>query len=346
MWEKIETYIVITVIAALTWLYAEGENVKLYDNVHAEVHFIAPTGEDMLIQPSGNFPVKMTIRTSASQFTQLKRELDETGPLALTVEDTQGAERVESLRDRLSAMLGVNIESIDPPSVSVRAERKVELTLPVEIITGDLHLAGSPTSDMVEAMVRVPAGRVELLKGVALEARLNAITNVQSLDPGTYEESVRLRLPEQVSPIAGLEIVPTNVSVRFTIEKRTGSVRLPIVRVAVVALPSILERFDIDLPPENRILRDVALRGPADAIARIENDPSQVYAVLEFFQSDDMRLGTDRKLPELRLPPNVTLDSSIERVEYTVTRRQTPPITPPVPAPVVPEPTAPAPLAP
>jgi hypothetical protein len=310
--------------------------VKLYENVPVQVQFEAPPGEDLLIEPSGRFPVRMTVRASASQYALLKHKL-ESGSLTIMVEDTQGMESREVLKDRLAQAdisdLGISIESTDPPNVSVRAERKVQLTLPIAVVPGDVQLVGSAACDPPQAIVHVPASLAPKLEGAAVEARLGAINNVASLEPNVPQEfDVPLRLGQ---PMPGTEIVPAHAKVRFTIERRTGRIKLPLVRVAVVALPSVLERFDITLAQENRILRDVTVKGPADAIARIEAGTDQVWAELQFLSGEEMKPGTDRKLPELRLPPNVTLDSSIERVEYRVERRQA--AAGPQPPPVVPE---------
>ncbi len=334
MWDKIETYIVVTVIAALIWLYAEGETVKTYE-VPVQVQFVSPPGQDLLIEPSAVVPVRMTIRSSASQYTLLKRMLDEEGPIRIPVEDTQGVERMETLRDRLLSGpigdLSLTIETTDPASIGLRTEQRVEVTLPIEVVTGDLRLTGAPSFEPSQAVVSAPASLADKVRGMKLRADLSAAGDAGSWEPNVPQEVlVPLTLPE---PVANAEVVPNRARVRFTIDRRTTTLTLPRVPLYVSAPPSLLERFDIVVPEESRFVRNVVLKGPADAIARIESGDQQVAAVLVFTSSDELRSPSDRKLPELRLPSNVTVDSPLERVEYQVVRRlATTPANPPVPS--------------
>src|SRR5690606_6462795 len=237
---KIETYIVVTVIAVLIWLYAEGETVKIYEGVPAQVQFVAPPGQDLIIEPAGVISVRMSVRASASQYTQLKRLLDDEGPIRLLVEDTQGLERVESIPDRLAADafadLSVTIISADPATVSLRTQQRVEVTLPVEVVPGDLRLAGAPSFEPTHVTVRVPADAADRVRNQKVQAALSSVSVASNWEPNVaHALSVPLTLPE---PVPGTEIAPSQARVRFTIERRPTTVELPLVPLYVTAPPS------------------------------------------------------------------------------------------------------------
>ena len=132
--ERLETWLLTTVVALLVWLYAEGEIVKQH-SVEVPVQFVAPPGRELAITPDrptderGVMQVVVTLRASSGQMQDFRRQ--QTGqPLTIRVDDPAsaeaGREQVFFLREELTGSrlteLGLSLVETEPETVEVHVE--------------------------------------------------------------------------------------------------------------------------------------------------------------------------------------------------------------------------------
>ncbi|MEE9212558.1 MAG: hypothetical protein V3U29_07885 [Phycisphaeraceae bacterium] len=317
--QKIETYFVITVITVLIWLYAESKNATK-DQTTINVQFVAPSGQELMIDPAEPTPVLVTFSSATSKVAEVKK----LGSIKLLVpEDT--SEPVV-LRERLAESplgeLAVIIET-DPPTIRVRAEPFETRMLPIKVLPGDIQLRELATADPTDAAVKVPASLAPQLDGIKLEAHLaDAIDDLTKFDDNRpHTISVRLDLPEpfQDKPV---RIEPAAVSVTFTVSRLTKTTSVPLVPI-YVRLP-VIESNNYEVIPENdqRVLpEDLELSGPPELIEKINNKEILITAELRL-DAVELDSGITSKELWINKPPGVAIDSEIPRLNFTIRKSE------------------------
>lgn len=330
---KVQTYIIVTIISALIWLYAESENVKLQKPMTFNVLFVAPPGQKLAITPGPKHRVQITVRCATSQFSQLQRLQGSPIRLTVTSNDPQSQdypEQIIDLREQLHnspiGELGVSIEEIQPKTVSLQIEQIEQMTMPISIdsvVSGDTQLAGQPTVTPTSASVEIPASVAEeaqfikLVAGVAPEDTSHLEENV----PGELKVPLTLSMPShlrdnmrQFTPV----ITPPQATVTITIRKRTGSTDVPGVPILIVAPWAELKRFSIELEDNQRVLDEkVKVTGPRDVIDKIDRNELKVWAELRL-TADDLESGITSKPLLINVPSGVRVDSAIPSANFVI----------------------------
>lgn len=322
-YEKIETWFFVTIITALIWLYAEGQNVRPQD-LNVAVKMVAAPGQDLLISPTGPLTVRVTVRCSQSQLNNLRDELRGPIDLELTASEDQPVVDVD-LRERLSraaqfANLGVPVTQVDPARVPVTVEEMVARPVEVKVSPPDgVELAGGVSVDPARAVVRLPERYAEGISGRAVTAELDgrALAGMEVDVP--HSLTVPLTLPPGVPPTRAT-IDPAAVRVTFTIRKQTESYTLTNVPVMYTISPILTRRFDVTVAPEHLFVRDVKVSGPGDQIERLRSGDFRVTAELRL-SADDLEKGIESVQPFIDLPAGVRLETPIQRVPITVRPR-------------------------
>ncbi|MBX2851070.1 MAG: hypothetical protein KTR15_04910 [Phycisphaeraceae bacterium] len=70
VFNQIATFVTVTIVALLVWLYAEDANVQTYTGQAVRVQFVLPAGADGLITPSEPITVLVDFDGSNGQFQQ------------------------------------------------------------------------------------------------------------------------------------------------------------------------------------------------------------------------------------------------------------------------------------
>ena len=330
IWEKIQTYGTVTAVAILIWLYAEAETIDTYENESIRVHFVAPEGELLIIDPQIQ-RVEMSIRCTNAQKSHLA-ELREKGPIQVTMAPISNDqyERDVSLKEELQnsavGKLG-EILRTEPTSIKLHIEAYETVELKIKAVHGNIPLLGFPQVSAATAKIEVPASAVDQIQGVHLEARLDQInvTGIHANEP--TQRNLPLTLPKEFGDIDAQIIDPATVEVTFTLRKKTDSIKLPRVQIFFLMSPTIPDRYSIDLSDENLVLTDLELTGPIAAIQRIKdaqqdgNLSQMVYARLDFPSVADLSPGEHSMQPELKLPAGVTAVQPPKSIIYAAQER-------------------------
>jgi len=337
---KIQTYAIVTVVAALIWLYSESENVKQQKSLRFTVQFVAPPGQQLMIllmdtQSAGALTtqqIDLTVRCATSQYAQLQQL--QISPIELAVkEDPDDPTQIVDLRDLLQdspiGNLGVTFQTIEPRRVRLRVERMEQITIPIQIVVADsVHLANTPTADPAESIVSLPASIAQRQTELKLVARLDpeAINRLDPNVPRPLVVGVALSpaetLPDELRTMLRHKtttITPSSTTVTVTIRKQTGNLTLTSLPILLTGPWEELKRFSIEIEGGQRVLGDeVRISGPSDVIDSIESGELSVWADLRL-TADDLESGITAKQLHISVPTGVHVESTIPRLNFTIT---------------------------
>lgn len=328
-WSKLQMYTIVTVITALIWLYAESENVKPYDPMPIGVQFVAPPGQNLVVDPASPQQVTIQVRCATSQYAALERLIRQ-GPVPLPVEEDPGRPlQVLVLRDRLAASpiggLGVHIEGVRPETVEVYVEASRDVQMPVSpdaLVPPDVQLAVPPMIDPPAATVRMPVSVAREVGDLRLEASLDPATLNGLAENVPHDVNVPLRLPQalrdRLRTPGAATITPSQVRATIAIRKKTDTLKLTSVPILLLGPWSELNRVSIAVESDQRVVsEEVRLTGPADVIDRIRKGEIKVWAELQL-TADELESGITSKQLHIRVPAGVTVDSPIPQVNFTI----------------------------
>lgn len=326
MLQKIIRYSTITLIAFMVWLYAEGATRKQH-TVTLNVIFVPPQGQRLLIEPSLH-SVTATVRCATSQLQQVKNLAID--PIPIEVADTPGRpDRVINLDQQFSVherinRLGIVIERVEPSQVNLRVESLKTVEIPITLMTPpELELA-SPAQfapGQNKATLEIPSSVEPQIKGMELQARLDANLLAGVVAGVLTDREIDVTLPPGMAALANLSYQPRRVKVSFTVKKKEDEFVVGLVPVLLNIAPNLAKQYSVEVDQENLLLRDVKVKGPSDVIARIKAGTVKLEALLRL-DPEDMEKKIPSKLPELRLPTGVTVESTLPLLKLTITKRE------------------------
>ncbi|MFA9478674.1 hypothetical protein ACERK3_10235 [Phycisphaerales bacterium AB-hyl4] len=320
--DKIQTAVLVTIIAVLVWLYAEGEAVQERPK-QVRIQFVTPGTTDVGIAPNSPLTIGVTFQASTGQITQVEQLLSR-GPIEIPVtpEQTNDNQQVIVLREALerSALgeLGVNIKETSPATQTVRVEQlqTVALDVALELAQPEM-VAPRPRIDPSRVSVTVPASMVGQMRGMRAIARLDDLSTFEPDEQHTT--SLRVTLPDTLDP-TWVRVEPGTVDVTFTLREQTDEITLTSVSINVVLSAPLARQYIVEVPEEHNVLRDVVLRGPADQIDLIRRKERPIRAYLRP-TADELDRGVEMLNVELDKPGSVSVESPLPSVPVVVSRR-------------------------
>jgi len=272
---QIRFYLAVTAIAVMVWVVAEGQTLQR-QTIEMRLGISGDQQHAVEVEAEGwTGTIKVTLEgsaTSAAQAQVLSGELMDLvpGQAGLPIED--GVHTIdlrlairELLATRRSALSVVRVE---PPSVAVRVWGLERVEQAVEVVLPDGILATNITVSPATVTLMAPQGT--LPEGLSARVVLDAAT-LAGLPQGRAvtlsDQPIRV-LDRDGAALTGalsgeLEIQPGVVSIELELQTRTARLVLPTVSIVVQLPPTELNRWDVQIPDSDRVLRDVTLTGPA-----------------------------------------------------------------------------------
>jgi len=315
--QKIETFIVVTVITVLVWLYAEGRNVTEYVNEPIRVQFVPADDSGFTVSPDDEQRIQITYEGSTATKQALEALLD-SGPIKIPIAEDDPAEVIFQTRRNESKLadLGIQVTRVEPERRLVKIRRVVTVTMPIDVRVEGVELTGVPTVEPREVAVKLPSTLADLARELPLEVTLTAadLSSLRPGEPGTVQAKVAL--PEVLRG-QDVDLPIRAATVALTIRKQTRTITLTSVPIHLNLPPLLLDQYRIRLPDDQQVLREVQLTGPADGIHEIESKQCRVWAEIRPSAED---LEADPYLAQLhlRIPAGVRVDSPIPRVPVIV----------------------------
>ncbi|MEM9345335.1 MAG: hypothetical protein AAGB26_01835 [Planctomycetota bacterium] len=336
---QLGTFLIVTVVTLLVWLYAEDANVQSYTQQAVRIEFVLPEGVEGLITPSEPITVLVDFDGSNGQFQQFDDVRDEVIKVELPINLTEDMQEIPiDLRseieqaDRLK-QLGINVTSVSPEREAVTFERVLDVTLDVKIRqrTGSIKLAAATFTEPEQppriTFRKVPASQATQLSNAFATAWINE-QDVATLDKGTpHQMTVSLELPDELD---GLQRSISTVDLLVTVADDRDTVKIDRRPILLSYPPSINERYIIELEESDRFVTAFELEGPRDQIVQIKDDPAtkDVWATVRFDNEEaDAAVasgGVISKAVTINAPDGVVLASEVVRINIKVTSRETP----------------------
>ena len=328
------SFLSISAVTLLIWLYAEGENVRRHDAT-IDIKLVAPAARQMVIEPQRrSFQIAFTC--AADQLAQFRKLLQE--PFTLEVnEDPSSTTQILVLRDKLAGdpritRLGINMVDVQPATMPVRVEALVPLTLPVRVKLPDSSMSETL---VVEPVTDPPQATVLLPSSIARQATAETVFEVSpdparlvGLTPNIVNRlAVPLTLPASLrngTESGAVSIEPAVVNISLTVRTLTAETTLPAVPVRLVINPSDLRAYEVPVLADDHV-RNLVLRGPRNVIREIEQGKQQVYAELRLSAEELDQAARSRdgaaKIPVINMPSGVSYSNLTSEVRYQVVRK-------------------------
>lgn len=334
MGDRWKTILLVTLVAAIIWVFAEGESLRSKEVTVRIVLAPADGGMQLLRTPSGwNGVVVLDVEgatAAVDRFEDLARQ-----PIALRAGEHFVAESgpldVRAILRGYEPFrrLGVTIASADPPAIDLAVDVLESVEVPVRVEVASAELSGVAVADPPRVRLMVPRSvRDRLPRDAFVLARVRA-EQTATLLAGREERipAVTLAPPDAVRDVPGVEVIPPQAAVVLTLKHKTAEAMLASVPVHVRVAPARLGEFDIEV--ETEYLRDVTVRGPRELIAKIESREIAVVAMVTLSR-DELEAGITEKAAVFGdLPGVVEFDVERPIVSLKITRRQRPDPPPP-----------------
>lgn len=336
---KLSTFVIVTIVTVLVWLYAEDANIQEYTDQSLRVQFVLPEATEGLITPAGPVTVRVDFNSSNGQYQQfLAQTRAQVIPIRLPFDTQADIDTIEvDMRDQLERdvfrNLGINLTAVTPPRLEVTFEKIVERTLEVRLLPDTDPIALSafsiPTESDRLVTVRLPAGQAEQLTDAFAIARVR-LRDVANLEKGEPKQlRIPIELPEGVPAQAASA---TDVTVIATVADDRATVTLDRLTIQLAYPPSINKRYIVEIDEDEapRFLTSFELEGPREQIELIkaEGGSSLVRASVWLNNEEVDKAAAEggelTKAVEIIAPPGVVPVSIPGRVTIRVTPREAP----------------------
>lgn len=328
MWATLKTILLVSLVTLLVWLWAEAESLST-ELISPRIEVVG--GSDLLVRSgdetwTGVAQVRARgAKLAVERLQELLRQPVRFTPGVGGVPAQPGSHTLDlraALRDHPAwAKLGVTIDEVSPPSLSLVIERVVERTLPIRLDARGLELDGEPQISPPTASIRITesaAGRL------AADSVVTAVIDEQAI--AALQPDLPQTLRARLVPGPGLNgsstpiISPATAQVTLRTRGLSRSATFNGVPVSIVLPPDQINRWDVE--PLDPLIASVAVTGRPELVRALE-DPRSGYRLtayvvlsLEELQAGikdkpamfsltptDLRFAPERPLVRLKITP-------------------------------------------
>ncbi|MCC6230898.1 MAG: hypothetical protein IT432_16930 [Phycisphaerales bacterium] len=340
MFRHVRTFILVTFVTALIWIFAEGESLTRR-SLKADVFFESDAAGERVIAVSDaawRDRVDIVVQGTASAVTEAESVLRRAVRLrpGMSGVPAQSGEFTIDLEQALSevsdlAGAGVTIARADPPGVTVRIDQLQEKTLPVVLDAPGVDIEGPAEVTPSSVTLRLPAEFAAKLTGdTPARVRIPGET-LAKLVPGRKESiaSLPIELPTVVVGAHSTKFDPATCSLSITLRNNIASYKLSSVPVFVKLAAVEMGKWDITINEADRFLTDVTVTGPGDLVERVRRGDMKVSATIPL-SFEELERGIAAKDAVFSdLPSALRFEVQNARVRLDIQRRDV--VGPPVP---------------
>ncbi|MEM1108628.1 MAG: hypothetical protein AAGH99_08060 [Planctomycetota bacterium] len=330
--EKVETWIVVTIIAALVWLYAEATVLKQETGKSVRLEITEPTA-GFVITPN-IADLRISYRGSSGQIQQFNKATEsslvhELDPNGVTEPTVRTIILDEALIRAGLGEIGITDLEIEPAAtLNVTIQPLKTIDLPIVVDVGDVELNGNPVVAPDRISITAPFDIVEQLRGESIVATLIDTGESENLE--RVATNVPLTYPDALEQ-PWLPADDSQVRINYTLANDLDTLVVNRVPLFINLPVDVQLRYTVRPQDQTNFLTDVQLQGPADVIARIrENEKSDdkdpaltIRAELSITDLSKIE-QTSLERPVIITPPGITLVQLPEVMPITVQRRATP----------------------
>jgi len=332
----IKNILLVTIIAALVWIFAESETLRTSD-VRLELQLIADASGQHVARPAdeSTWSPNITVELSGAA-----GRMDNIQALALRpVRLAPGSPGVPAepgdyaidIRQALAALpeltgRGITITRCEPASIRIRIDELISREFKI-VVQANAELEGPPEVRPALAVISMPRRIADAIPAdTVLTARIDADT-LARLVPGRREvlTNVRLSLPDAhadaLRPDAHARIDPPAAQIALTLRARSASTEIASVPVQVRLAPIELARWEIAIPDQDRFIANVRVTGPADLIELVKRGELKITATLALSFEELERGITSKEVTFSDLPSSLKVEADNRTVKLSVKRR-------------------------
>lgn len=327
---RLNDYLLVTLITVLIWVYAEGRNVRTYqpdDRVPVSVELAS---SDLVVTAQSVSSIGVEFSAATAEIDKLRPLLGENG-IVLRPQITEPGTRSLLLSDELRRAdpiekISANVNWSDPATIEITVDRLVEHEVKIGFDPGGVKLVNdSLTIDPQVVTIRGPEklfSKLGVDESFTLESEpLVPLESVVAGEPKTID--ARVKLPPSLANNKHVSIVHPGVKLTLTIDKAEETIVLPNVPVWIASPPGAQAGYTVKLNEDSRVLTDVKVTGPRDAIAQVRDGTTKIIAILRL-NSTEIASGTDAQqtgTAVVRAPAPLVVDPASKSVHYTVERK-------------------------
>ncbi|MCE9620160.1 MAG: hypothetical protein K8R92_09655 [Planctomycetes bacterium] len=308
---RISTIFVAMIATLLIWTWAADRTREIRE-LKGTVAFRSSDPAQHFVDPTKTFAITLSVKASPASIERIQTLLDEGVAIPSGTENFPGvdgtynvmlASAINDLPQVIATDATVLASRPESAKVLVGSLTTTQYPLVVKIPLADFE---SASVDPSVALVTLPASAAEAVKGIQVEA----VVDAKDLTPGMNRATAKLRLPESV-PVKPEQVtfVPDHAEVTFTLRRKTESLNLATVGVQIAGSPTDLKGFDVVINQEGGVLRDVTLVGPPDALKEIESGKFTVTAIVPLTSGDLGSKIAKKAVQSWILPPRVSVES-------------------------------------
>ncbi|MCC6426170.1 MAG: hypothetical protein IT435_05055 [Phycisphaerales bacterium] len=336
MWDRVKTFLLVTVITAMIWTFAEAESLTSRA-LRVEVAFITDTQTGRFIDVSEGQGwtgrAEVTFEGSTSSVGELESILRRGVSLRAGMEGvpSEPGEYLWNLHQALRAVpeldnTGVTLVKVDPPTLRIAVDTLVSRELKISADAPGVVVDGVIECKPAQAKLIYPA---TLASHLAPEAVITARVDEQAvgkLVPGRLEvvPGVPLLPPLSLAGQPRVRIEPDRAEVTLKLRSRTDSYTIASVPVHLKIAAGELSRWNIDIPDEDRFVRDVKVSGPSELVDRVRRGEIRVTAVLPLSFDELERGVTNKDVVFAEIPTDLTFDADRLNIRLKITKREAP----------------------
>ncbi len=342
MWPFIRNLIVVISVTCLIWFFAESESLRSTEVRSVEVSFEPLPGSRLIVDVAqdgagvrgSTVRADMIIEGPAAALEPVERTLRR----KVVISPGMDGVAVDPGRHtvNLAAVLaqhpdlrarGVSFRSVTPELVDINIDSLVTKNVKVEVDVPGGELEGSPEVRPAMAAVTLPASLASRITDqTRVIARIDP-TTLTRVTAGRKETiaSVRLLASEGLAGLAGVRIEPSAVDVSLTLRSKTVTIKVPSVPVHVRIAPGELNKWEIEIPEQDRFLNDVTVTGPGDVIKLIQDRTIPLVATVPLSFEELERGTAGKEAIFCELPTGLRFDVASRTVRLKIKRRESVP---------------------
>ncbi|MCI0364700.1 MAG: hypothetical protein L0219_12525 [Phycisphaerales bacterium] len=285
-WRKeIWTWLLVTAMTALIWIWAAGETREERAINYARVEFAAPQSGSWVITPN-SMNLKVRIEGSRNAIQKAERFLNE--PLVLSVPPVEGTyvlDLTEQLREHQGLrQTGARITDSEPRTIALNLDKIAEVKAAVKAVLPGIKTEGEVVIEPAEITVAMPKSLQNGSSPLTVEAVVDR-SELDQLEPGIQHTlEVRVRPPNGLSATDPMTLNPAKVRVSFVIRSRVREITLESVAVHVGTPYQDREGYLVEIEPQQ--LQNVVVSADEDLIRRIESGEVPVVGVVHLRTRD------------------------------------------------------------
>ncbi len=332
MFDRIQTILVVTLLAILIWLYAEAQNPALPLVQDITIELIPPTGTNLRVTPNANPRTQITLAGPNAALEDLKRQLQIQNNLQLTLGEltlpTTPGDYNEPIINYLQQHPLFNhnrirILDIQPNVLTFTVFAMAQHTFNIETAPiPNLQTDGPIEINPPTISATIPADLLNTLDQDTLKIiAVPKLSASQTYEPGgRYTVEATLTIPS-IADASVVEFDPNQiVELTFTVHTTRTELAVPNVPIKLVLPPGDQNRYDITI--SETLIAELKIAGPSDLINEINAKTKHITGEAIFSSDELTQQITTKQISFDHLPDTLTVLSDPITINVTITRRE------------------------